>query len=175
MRHRQKLSGKIHFVLEEYMTLFHFHDIAEVDLDEFVEWARKNKKLAAPVVTESLLIRRLVTRALRDSFYEDPQQRLVRRYHHVAIDDPVTGERHDRVVDITTAPPKQMSLSFAVRREASLHDVIQLKNDLDSYNENNKYGATLEMEFNYDIDIVERKFPGEYPPNDDADDDDGKL
>jgi len=172
MQHRQGISRKIHFVLEEYMEIRSLHDIAQVDLDDFVKWAQENHKLVLPPIDEHQLLRRQVTRALRDTFFTDRQSRLVRRYHHVQIDDPVTLEKIDRVVDITTAPPEQMRLSLGVRREGIFNDVFQLDTDRSSYNDNNVFGATLQMDFNFNLDLEERRLPGEYPPDLPDDDDD---
>ena len=172
MQHRQGISRKIHFVLEEYMSVRGLRDIADVDLDDFVQWAQDNHKLILPPLDEHQLLRRQVTRALRDTF-SDRQSRIVRRYHHVLIENPVTLEKVDRVVDITTAPPEQMRLSLGVRREGVFNDVYQLSTDLSSYNDNNSFGATLQMDFNFNLDLEERKLPGEYPserPDDDDED-----
>jgi hypothetical protein len=173
MHHRQGVSRKIHYVLEEYMNARGLHDVAEVDIDEFVTWARETHKLVLQLPDEHQLMRRQVTRALRDTFFVDRQKRLVRRYHHVIVENPVTNEKFDRVVDITTAPPGQMRLSLGVRREGIYNDVYQLATDLISYNDNNQFGATLQMDFNFNLDLEERGLPGEYPAEPpDYDDDD---
>jgi hypothetical protein len=46
---------------------------------------------------------------------------------------------------------------------------------MDSYNDNNKYGAHIEMSFNFDEDLKELQQPPEYPeapPEDDGPEDD---
>ena len=147
--------------------------VLAVDWDHFAKWALDNKKYYIPPPDPVQLIRRQASRALRDSLELDKQERLIRRYHHVVLEHPVTHEKIDRWVDITTAPPDQMKLSFAVRKESAFADVHQLYTDLTSYNDNNKFGATLQMSFNFDLELQERSLPGEYPlqPPDNDDDD----
>ena len=173
MQHKRASSRRLWFVAEEYMRAQNITDISQVDWDDFAKWAHANDKYRVVLPDPVQLIRRSVSRALRDSLELDKQERLIRRFHHVLIEDPITHEKIDRWVDITTAPPKQMKLSLTVRREAAFADVFQLKTDLDSYNDNNSFGAKLEMDFNYNLDLQERSLPGEYPVKPPDDDDDG--
>jgi len=172
MHHRQASSRRMMFVMDEYKEAHNITDVADIDMDDFAQWALDNRKWFVTPPDPLSLIRRQASQALRDSFELDRQERLVRRYHHVIVEHPDTHEKIDRWVDITTAPPEQMRLSLGVRREAIYHDVHQLKTDVDSYNDNNRFGATLQMDFNFNVDIEERGFPGEYPaePPDDGDD-----
>jgi hypothetical protein len=161
------------FVLDEFMQVHKITRMVDVDVDEFAQWAWDNHKWIIPQVDPVASIRRQASRALRDTFELDKQERLVRIYHHIQIEDPETHERIDRWVDIRTAEPPQMELSLAVRRVAVLNDVRQLKTDLDSYNDNNSFGVQLAMDFDFSKDLQEEGFPAEYPieppPEDDAD------
>jgi hypothetical protein len=175
MQHKHSSSRKVMFVIEEYMAAHGITDMAQVDWDHFAEWAHKTGKYRVTPPDPIQLIRRQASRALRDSLEIDRQERLIRRYHHVVLEHPVTHEKIDRWVDITTAPPDQMKLAFAIRKEAAFADVHQLSTDLASYNDNNKFGATLQMSFNFDLELEERSLPPNYPtqpPDDDNDDSD---
>ena len=59
-----------------------------------------------------------------------------------------------------------MELAFHQRRNQIVGDGVQLKKDVDSYNENNTDGAVIETEFNFTDDIKEREQSGDdYRPN----------
>ncbi len=70
------------------------------------------------------------------------------------------------------AVPELMHISLQQRRKAILGDNRQLKTDTDSYNDNNPYGANLQLSFNYEADLEELEHGGEYNPDPLADDDD---
>ncbi len=55
------------------------------------------------------------------------------------------------------------SLSLQARRRSALGDVVQLARDLASYNDNNRFGAQLQMSFNFDEYLAEMEQPTEYP------------
>ena len=56
-----------------------------------------------------------------------------------------------------------MHKSLAARRRSALGDVVQLNTDLQSYNDNNRYGVEIQMSFNFDEDLAEMSHPDEYP------------
>lgn len=68
-----------------------------------------------------------------------------------------------------------MRESLQLRRRAALADVMQLKFDFDSCNENNRHSSTLApMDFDFNKDIDELSQPVTYPneaPNEGHDDD----
>ncbi len=172
MRHRRTSSRQMMHVMEQYMNSQGIADMADVDVDHFAHWAWDNHMWSVPQIDPIAIIKGQASRALRDSFDVDPQERIVRRFHHVVVEDPENGEKIDRWVDMQTAHPEQMQLSFGVRRLGVYNDVRQLKTDVDSYNDNNQFGATLQMDFNFNIDLEEQTLPADYPtepPNDDDD------
>jgi len=90
------------------------------------------------------------------------------------VDD--DGQRRWHWIDMTTAKPEPMHQSLQARRRASLGDVQQLATDLASYNDNNQFGAKLEMSFNFDADLAEMSQPTEWidePPEEDDADEEG--
>ena len=62
-----------------------------------------------------------------------------------------------------TAKPDPMHKSLQARRRSALEDVSQLDRDRQSYNDNNKYSAQIEMSYNFDEDLAEMEHPTEYP------------
>ena len=100
--------------------------------------------------------------AAREETYTDPQGREVRKKHVVRIDDG-SGKQLYLWADIEDASPDHMRLSLSQRRGGILGDCKQLKTDMESFNENNAHGATLQMSFNFDVDLSEMDQPTDYP------------
>jgi hypothetical protein len=68
-----------------------------------------------------------------------------------------------------SAPPDLMHIALQQRRKGILGDNKQLKTDQDSYNDNNKYGATIQLSFNYEQDLADMEHGEEYKPDEDDD------
>ena len=102
-----------------------------------------------------------MTRAAREEYYNDPQGRKVRKKHAVVFTE--GPKQRSLWADIETAPPSHMQLSLQQRRRGALGEVVQIDTDRLSYNENNKYGAQIEMSFNFDEDLAELSHPTKYP------------
>lgn len=65
-----------------------------------------------------------------------------------------------------TASPEHMELAFHQRRNQIVGGCVQLKKDVDSYNDNNTDGAVIQKEFDFTEDIREREQPDDdYRPN----------
>lgn len=116
-------------------------------------------------------------RAMRDEYMTDPQGRKIRRKHarRVEVELP-EGEIKQMTLwdDITTATPEHMQFSFQQRRFLVLADCNQLKNDVDSYNDNWNSGTPLQFSFDFSEDLEEMQMPTEYPDGEDEDDEDFK-
>jgi len=103
--------------------------------------------------------------ALREEYFTDPQGRRVRRMH--ALRDmramPIGRERQTMLwVNIFDAEEEQMQAAFQQRRMQVVGDCRQLKTDVDSYNDNNKHGARIQMTFDFRDDLAELEQPAEY-------------
>jgi len=59
--------------------------------------------------------------------------------------------------------PEKMRLSAMSRRNGSLMDVMQIVRDVNYFNKNHNPGDPIQLDFNYNKDIVERNMPPEYP------------
>lgn len=92
-----------------------------------------------------------ISKALRDEYYTDPQGRRVRLKHAAHSQ----GEQLVIWDDIRTATPAHMKLSFQQRRQGILGDCKQLKNDVDSFNENRKPSVEMQMIFDFTLDLEE--------------------
>lgn len=53
---------------------------------------------------------------------------------------------------------------FTQRRNLIVGECVQLKKDVDSYNDNNTSGATIQMVFDFSEGILEREQPVRYQP-----------
>jgi hypothetical protein len=115
-------------------------------------------------------------RALREEYHTDPQSRRVRTNHPYKewiLGE--SGERQQKTMwgDIWSLNPEQMRNSVQVRRKQSLGEVRQIKIDLESYNDNNGFGAKIQMSFNFDKDLQEIFQDTEYNPDKDRPEESG--
>jgi hypothetical protein len=90
---------------------------------------------------------------MREEYYTDPQGRTVRTKHAARLS--VDGEQTTLWDDIRTADAAFMEMAFAQRRQQILGDCRQLKADVDSFNDNNTSGVTVQMIFDFTLDLEE--------------------
>lgn len=133
------------------------------DPDEVFAWAQRQKLWSPYPKTLRQLFREEFARANREDMYTDPQGREVRRKH--AVVSTQNGQQMVMWADIEDAPPEHMKLSLQQRRRYIGGDVKKLKDDMDSYNENNKHKAHIQMSFNFDADHADDQHSGEYDDN----------
>lgn len=140
----------------------------EIDMNAAAEWALANGRWPTQPFDPVKDCARQLSRAAREEMITDAQGRDVRKRHCYVIVEP-DGQKRWRWIDIVTAAPEPMHKSLQARRRMALGDVQQLATDLSSYNDNNHYGAQLEMSFNFDEDLAEMEHPTDYPedPEDD--------
>jgi hypothetical protein len=91
--------------------------------------------------------------AWREDYVTDPQGRRVRRRHAFVISD--NGEQLHLWGDWERLQPNQMALAFQGRRKQIVGECRQLKNDVDSYNENHNKKADIPMSYNFTLDLEE--------------------
>lgn len=135
-------------------------------------WAVKNKRWEPPSKSNIDQCAQELAEAMRAEMETDPQGRSVRAKHCAKItEQDESGKFVQRTLWFDrSAPPDLMHVSLQQRRRAILGDNTQLKTDQDSYNENNTYGAYIELSFNYEPDLAELEHASEYnPPLDDQD------
>lgn len=106
-----------------------------------------------------------LAQALREEYFTDPQGRRVRRMHALRdMSEMPNGEERQMMlwVNIFDATPQQMQAALQQRRMQIIGDCRQLKTDVDSYNDNNKYDAQIQMTFDFRDDLAELEQPVEY-------------
>ncbi len=168
-KHRTR-DRKMLFLIEQYK---HAHEVNVVDTQAVAQWAISQGLWKRPPVDPELLLRRQLANALRTEYYTDPQGREVRKNHPVVITEGL--QRKWYWASIKEAQPRHMRLSLQQRRLGILADCKQHRIDFDSYNDNNKYGATLPL-FDYDFnkDLEELSLPTHYPNEKPAEPDEPK-
>ena len=138
------------------------HPDQDLDMRAVAEWAYATGRWEPPDYDPIKDCARALSRAAREEYYTDPQGREIRRRQsYVYVDE--FGQKRWMFADIISASPEKISRSLQRRRRAALGDIIQLDKDRRSYNENNPYGAEIQMSFNFDEDLLELDQPEEYP------------
>ncbi len=94
-----------------------------------------------------------LSRAMREDHITDPQGRIVRAKHVARVNR--NGEQIPLWADIRTASQQHMEIAFKQRRQQVVGDCRQLKTDLDSYNENHNTGDSIQISFNFTLDLEE--------------------
>ena len=132
-----------------------------LDLDEVASWLLRKKLWEVGRSSATRTLRRELAWALRHEHITDPQGRRVRKNHAYRI---TKGERQLVFwVDMLEATADQMRRSLQQRRLGILDDCKQLKNDADSFNDNNVHGAHIQMTFDFTEDLLEAEMPSTYP------------
>jgi hypothetical protein len=160
MSAKQKPSREMLYLIEEYKRTF---GVEEIDATSVAAWAYSERRWQLVPSDPVQILARQLSRALRQEYYKDPQNREVRKNHHLSLEHE-DGTHIDLWVDHRTAKPEQMRLSFQQRRQGILADCKQEKIDFDSYIDNNPYGAKLpQMDFDFNKDLEELTQPTSYP------------
>lgn len=92
---------------------------------------------------------------MSEEYITDPQGRRVRAKHVARIKH--DGEQLYLWADIRTADRKHMGVAFQQRRQQIVGDCLQLKTDVDSYNDNSKASPPIQLvlDFTHDVEEIE--------------------
>ena len=157
---RKSLREQLQDIVHDYMRTF---GVESVDLETVAEWAVGEGRYRREPAN---LVRRCkseLSRAMRAEHFTDPQGREVRLMHPARLP---FGDDGNIVVwaDIRRAKPHHMEISFQQRRHGIVRDALQHKIDVSSYNDNNRFGATLPLfDYNINKDLLELEAPTDYP------------
>lgn len=162
---RRHGNRKMLYLVDQYKKA-HPEEGDEINPHLIAPWAISRALWERPPLQPEEMLRRLLARALRDDYTDDPQGREVRK-HHAVLTEVRTADgikKYSRWYTIFDAPPDHMRQSLALRRRSALADVLQLKLDFESYNENNKFNETIPaFDFDFNRDIAEAEMPTDYP------------
>jgi hypothetical protein len=153
------------FLVERYKET-HPDDGAAVHPERVAEWAIDEGLWKRPPMDPREVLRRQIRSALREEYIVDDQGREVRANHPFMeeVSTPDGPKLRSTWYPIFDMPPQKMRAAFQMRRRAALADVVQLKLDFESYNDNNHFRAVLDPpDFNFNKDIEEMNMPTEWP------------
>jgi hypothetical protein len=122
-------------------------------------WQPQPRKLIDQCASE-------IAAAMREEFITDPQGRRIRKNYVIRDAKEMKEGRWEQMplwVVGTEASAEQMELAFRYKRRLILGDCVQLRTEIDSYNENNRHGAYINMCFDFGADLAELAQPVEYP------------
>lgn len=147
------------FIIEKYQEV---HGVETFDLDDVADWAEKEMKIKIIPLEPRQILKRKLTRALKMERVVDPQKREVRKWHSVRKND--NGRTWTEWATLFDADPGHMRMSQQQHRQYILDNCRQHKLVFDSYNDNNKFGATLPPnDYNFNRDLDELDLPTNYP------------
>jgi len=141
------------------------------------EWPATARQIAAWVIGEGLwkpqpksIVGQCaaeIAAAMRQEFFTDPQGRRVRKKHVFrdgkTLLDGTWEQLGFRWLNIDDATEDQAMLIFQYERRMVIGDCRQLKTDVDSYNDNNKHNAYIEICFDFGDDLAELEQEAVYP------------
>lgn len=157
-------------IIDDYMAATGAEEFRMVDV---ARWAIANGRWPEPPPYDPVkACADALSDAAREQYYTDPQGRSVRKKHCYVVIEP-NGQRRWNWVDIETANPNKMHKALQARRRQAFGDIVQLDTDRLSYNDNNLFGAQIDMSYNFDEDLAELRMPTDYPdaPESDGSDD----
>ncbi|HEY5867985.1 MAG TPA: hypothetical protein VI542_20910 [Candidatus Tectomicrobia bacterium] len=120
---------------------------------QMAEWAiQHNQWIPHPARLVNLCADQLA-RAMSEEYITDPQGRRVRAKHVVRIEH--GGKQLYLWDDFRTADHTHMEIAFQQRRCQIVADCLQLKSDMNSYNENRKPARPIQLIFDFTDDLTE--------------------
>ena len=170
---KQRRSNRQMLYLVDKYKAAHPDEDSAIHPELVANWAIDEGLWDRPPLDPKEALRRQIRNALREEYTVDPQGREVRAklpfMEEVRTSDGVRVR--STWYPIFQMPPEKARASFQMRRRAALADVVQLKFDFDSYNDNNGFKAQLEPpDFNFNKDLLELEQPTEWPSEDMEDD-----
>ncbi|OHB59297.1 MAG: hypothetical protein A2167_05710 [Planctomycetes bacterium RBG_13_46_10] len=131
---------------------------------DIAAWAIRNNMWEAPQVSKIDILAKRISDAMRQEYFTDPQGRRIRKFHALRDIKILPDGTHKQLtfwIDLD-ADFIEVKTAFQQRRMGILGDCRQLKTDVDSYNDNNKYNLTIQMVFDFTEDLIELEQPQEY-------------
>ena len=136
-----------------------------VDTTAMAEWMVANKEYQRPQKTLIQLCAAEISKALAHEMHVDEQGRTVRSNYSYRVE--ADGQRAWEWSTAELITPGNMRKAMTHRRNGLVSRAIQHATDVNSYNDNNKYGAQLELyDYNLNSDVMEADLPEEYPDED---------
>lgn len=123
-------------------------------LREAVEWGVSEGLLALPELDPYDALAGDMGKALREEYRTDERGRRYRVNHAVRVTR--AGVQHTFWAIMGFAPKEHMVKAFAQRREQIVGDCLQLRVDVDAYNDLSKDREPVQLVLNFTDDVEER-------------------
>lgn len=122
---------------------------------EATEWAVKQGILSLPKIDPYDVLAHEMAKALREEYGVDIKGRKYRMNHAIRVTK--NGIQHTLWAMMGVAPHEHMEKAFAQRREQVIGDCLQLKTDVDVYNDMNKANPPIQIVLDFTEDVMERQ------------------
>lgn len=119
------------------------------------EWGIVQGLIVPPTIDPVAVLASQMSRALREEYGTDPQGRRYRRNHAVRITNEGVQYAMWGMMDFASLP--HMEMAFTQRREQIVGDCVQLKTDVDVYNDKNPAQPRIQLELDFTEDVAERE------------------
>lgn len=153
--------------MEQLQQVWHKYDAERehkpTSAREAVEWAVTEGLLELPKVDAYDVLAGQMSQALREEYGTDTQGRRYRVNHAVRVSK--AGVQYTFWAAMGFAPHEHMEKAFTQRREQIVGDNLQLKIDVDVYNDINKgRRPEIQLVLDYTDDVAERQELMKLPP-----------
>ncbi len=129
-----------------------------VSPDQFADWAIEGHYWAPTREAIRRVCAEQFSRAMREDYTTDSKGRRVRTKHAVIMKR--KGTQTALWDDWKTAPRSHMVRAFQQRRNQIVLDCRQLKNDVDSYNEDHADMPVIQLVLDFTLDMIELEGKG---------------
>lgn len=143
-------TQQLQALANEYM-----HEHGEATTKEIAVWAIRAGRWEPHPDVAARQCAEDIGRAMREEYVTDSSGRKVRVKHVARIKK--GSEQLNLWADIRTAPREHMQIAFQQRRQQIVGDCVQLKLDVDSYNEHFNDGDEIQMIFDFRDDLEEKE------------------
>jgi hypothetical protein len=166
-RRNQKRKREIEYVIDLWRSE-HPEAAGEPIAPEVVaDWADQKKVVRRQQVSAAEVLRREIVGYLGQSTQIDPQGREVRGFavNFVKVTTAKGNtRRRSRWLPLFDAPKEFAKGFFQWQRTGALHDLISMETNRESWNDNNRFGETIEQgSLDFTNDVAEMKMPTTYP------------
>jgi hypothetical protein len=153
-RLRKKLVQQHQDLVAQYRRAFKNKPFKTIDV---VDWATKRGLIHLRPIDPRFLLADEIAQAMHEEYISDPQGRRVRAKHAARYE--VNGKQETFWADIRDKNPgtrRHMQIAFQNRRQQIVGECVQLKLDLDSYNQNWNPGTPIQSCFDFTDDLADR-------------------
>ena len=143
---------------ETFQRVWHLyeqeHGHVPASAREAVVWGHGKGLIALPEIDPFDVLSGEMARALREEYGVDEHGRRYRLSHAVHVTK--GGVQFTFWATMGFAPRAHMHRAFALRREQVVSDCVQLKTDIDVYNDMNKSEPSIQLVLDFTADVDER-------------------